>query len=220
MGISGNRSGNVASRWRSAGGRLGVAVAAVAVIALAGCGSSSKTTSSTTAAPSSTSSTTTGSSTSGGAGSISIADGVSITPAPGWSVVQHQSTSLSLANKDQTVFYFVTVGKSSASDATSQLQQDIQADSDPANGNKDYHNVQVQGTPQNDPPSDTTKFDQGASAQFTATDSQDQPVTGVYGELFSTTSGNSVFISAWAADANTLNQAQSDLKEMNKSLES
>lgn len=144
---------------------------------------------------------------------IRIADGISITLSPGWTLAEHGPNSVTLYDADNTSRMQVTVKPAAGTDAAAVLQADInKLTSNPSTG---LTNVVHLG--------DTTtktlqsaNFQQEASIDYSAEVSTQQgtlPILGVFEELLNTSDHRSAFIDFRQSGDATL-QAVSDAGKM------
>lgn len=137
---------------------------------------------------------------------VNLGNGISITPAHGWSVAnQPDDHTVLLTNSDSTVNFFVTVGKAQSTDVQQELMLDIKG------LETNLTNVQLTGAQQ----MTTTgnNFPQAAGVNYTADVSTQQgttALTGAFFELLNPSTGGSAFIDFAAASADALNSATHD----------
>jgi hypothetical protein len=143
-------------------------------------------------------------------GLINIGDGISLTPATGWSVESQsqKDKSVLLINADTSAEMFVAVGKVSGTDIAQVLSVDIKN----VTSGGAFSNVQLttQGQP-NTLQSD--RFQQELAVGYTA-DLQTQqgtiPVVGVFLELLNTSTGESAFVDVHAVSSDAMKKAAKD----------
>jgi hypothetical protein len=128
------------------------------------------------------------------AGPISIVDGISITPAPGWTLTEQGPNWVTLYDANNTSRMQVTVKPASGSDVVAALQADInRLISSSSTG---LNNVVNLGAPTTKP-LQSANFQQDASIDYTANISTQQgtiPILGVFDELLNTSNHQSAFI--------------------------
>ncbi len=127
------------------------------------------------------------------ADSIAIGQGISITPAPGWTLADHDTDSVLLRNADSSAQMYVTLKPAGGTDVVAVLQADInnllKTSSgglvDAGLGKPDTKTLQ------------STKFQQAASIDYIADVSTQQgtiSVMGAFSELLNTSNQLSAFI--------------------------
>lgn len=128
------------------------------------------------------------------ANAIAIADGISITPAPGWTLTDRGPNWVTLFDPNNTAAIHVTVKPADGTDAAAVLQGDVnQLISAPSTG---LTNVNVMGAPTTKT-LQSEKFQQAASMNYTADFSAQLGIThliGVFMELLNTSNHQSAFI--------------------------
>ncbi|WP_370496296.1 hypothetical protein [Mycobacterium sp. pR1184] len=149
--------------------------------------------------------------------SVAIVSGVSITPAPGWTIADRGPNWVALSNNDSSAQLQVAVKPAGGADLVGMLQADInQLTGTPAAGLSNVKNLDapitraVQGN----------KFQQEAFINYTADVSGPQgpiPVIGTFNELLNTSTGQSAFIDFRQND-NATTQVDNDGGSMINSL--
>ena len=128
------------------------------------------------------------------AGPIAIANGISLTPAPGWTLTNRGPNWVTLYNADSTARIQVEVKRAGGTDILAELQADInKLTSTPSTGLTNVTNLTGPSTKS----LHSAKFQQQASIDYTADISTQQgtiPVLGVFDELLNTTNMLSAFI--------------------------
>jgi hypothetical protein len=151
-------------------------------------------------------------------GQILIGNGISITPAPGWTLVKQDKMGqvLSLQNSDGSARLIVGVFKSHKTDVGQVLSDGITNSISSSN----YSNVQ-QGQPQQKS-LQGKNFQQEDSVTFSATwtDSQGNTGTdyGVWGALLNPSTTESAFLYMFAVDNDSANAATPDFNTMVSSI--
>jgi hypothetical protein len=123
---------------------------------------------------------------------IDIAQGISITPAPGWTVGHRGPDWVALNNPDGSAQLRVAVKPASGTDAVAVLQADMNQYTS-SSGLGDMTNLSAPNTQ----PLQSANFQQEASIDYTADVSAPQgpiPVLGTFSELLNTSNGKSAFI--------------------------
>jgi len=149
------------------------------------------------------------------AGSVSIGNGISLTPAPGWTIEGNQPHSVMLLSADSTAEMFVTVGAAESTDITQVLSDDIK---NLVNGY--LTNIQLLsksqvGTIQ------SNNFQQKLAIAYSAdlqTQQGSTPVVGVFIELLNPTTQNSAYIDLHAVSDAAFNAAENDAVAMVNSM--
>lgn len=125
---------------------------------------------------------------------IAIAQGVSVTPAPGWTVGNRGPNWVALNNADTSAQLRITVKPAGGTDAAALLQADI----DQFTGGASAILTDVNRlNPPDTKPLPGANFQQQASVNYTATVVNPQgtiPVIGTFTELLNTSNGRSAFI--------------------------
>lgn len=125
---------------------------------------------------------------------IAIAQGVSVTPAPGWTVGHRGPNWVALSNADTSAQLRITVKPADGADAAGLLQADI--DQFTGSASAILTDVNRLTAPESKPLPGPT-FQQEASVNYTATVVSPQdtiPVIGTFTELLNTSNGRSAFI--------------------------
>ncbi|WP_240629744.1 hypothetical protein [Mycobacterium colombiense] len=125
---------------------------------------------------------------------IAIAQGVSVTPAPGWTVGNRGPNWVALNNADTTAQLRITVKPAGGADAAGLLQADI--DQFTGGASAILTDVNRLTAPETKP-LPGPNFQQEASVDYTATVVNPQgtiPVIGTFTELLNTSNGRSAFI--------------------------
>jgi hypothetical protein len=144
---------------------------------------------------------------------ITIGQGVSITPAPGWTLANQGTNWVMLYNADSTAQTYVTVGKASGTDILAELQADINSLTSASSAG--LSNVQMEK-----PLTNTLQgnnFQQDAIIGYTADQSTQQGTTsivGVFAELLNPSNQQSAFIDMKAVSPAAANQAGTDTGRM------
>jgi len=125
---------------------------------------------------------------------ITIADDISITPAPGWTVTDRGPNSVTLYDAGNVSRMQVTVKPASGTDVAAVLQADInQLTSAPSTGLTNVVNLSAPMTKT----LQSAKFQEQSSIDYTAEISTQQgtlPILGVFDELLNTSNHQSAFI--------------------------
>ncbi|GAB1814949.1 hypothetical protein MUNTM_39880 [Mycobacterium sp. MUNTM1] len=140
---------------------------------------------------------------------IAIAQGVSITPAPGWTVGHRGPNWVALNNADTSAQLRITVKPAGGTDAAGLLQGDI--DQFTSGASAILTDVNRLNPPDNEP-LPGANFQQQASVNYTATVVHPQgaiPVIGTFTELLNTSNGRSAFID-FRQDSSATTQAAAD----------
>nr|WP_096290778.1 hypothetical protein [Mycobacterium ahvazicum] len=151
------------------------------------------------------------------AGSIAIVNGVSITPAPGWTVAHRGPNWVALSDNDSSAQLQVAVKPADGTDLVGMLQADInQLSGTPAAGLINVKNLSapITRTLQD------TNFQQEAFINYTADVSGPQgsiPVIGTFNELLNTSTHQSAFVD-FRQDDSATTQVDSDGELMINSL--
>lgn len=128
------------------------------------------------------------------AGAINIANGISLTPAPGWTLTNRGPNWITLYNADSTARIQVEVKTAGGPDILAELQADInRLTSTPTTGLTNVTNLSGPTTKA----LHSANFQQQASIDYTADISTQQgiiPVLGVFDELLNTSNLLSAFI--------------------------
>jgi hypothetical protein len=147
-------------------------------------------------------------------GAVSVGDGITLTPAPGWSVESQSKDdrTVTLINADTSAEMFVAVGKASGTDIAQVLSTDITN----ATSGAAFSNVKLSGQP-SQKTRQSDRFQQERGVGYTA-DLQTQqgtiPVVGVFAELLNTSTRESAFIDVHAVSSDALKQAAEDADAM------
>lgn len=140
---------------------------------------------------------------------IAIAQGVSVTPAPGWTVGHRGPNWVALNNPDTSAQLRVTVKPAGGTDAAALLQADIDQFTSGASAIlTDVNRL----NPPDTRPLPGANFQQQASVNYTATVLNPQgaiPVIGTFTELLNTANGRSAFID-FRQDSSATTQAADD----------
>jgi hypothetical protein len=123
---------------------------------------------------------------------IDIAQGITITPAPGWTVGHRGPDWVALNNPDGSAQLRVAVKPAGGTDVVA----DLQADADQYTASSGLGNVNNLSAP-NTQPLQSANFQQEASIDYTADVSAPEgpiPVLGTFSELLNTSNGKSAFI--------------------------
>lgn len=140
---------------------------------------------------------------------IAIAQGVSVTPAPGWTVGHRGRNWVALNNADTSAQLRITVKPAGGTDAAALLQADIDQFTSGASAIlTDVNRLNAPDTK----PLPGPNFQQEASINYTATVVDPQgtiPVIGTFTELLNTSNGRSVFID-FRQDSSATTQATGD----------
>lgn len=137
---------------------------------------------------------------------VAIAQGVSVTPAPGWTVGNRGPNWVALNNADTTAQLRITVKPAGGADAAGLLQADI--DQFTGGASAILADVNRLAAPETTPLPGPT-FQQKASVDYTATVVNPQgaiPVIGTFTELLNTSNGGSAFID-FRQDSSATSQA-------------
>lgn len=149
---------------------------------------------------------------------IAIAQGVSVTPAPGWTVGHRGPNWVALNNPDTSAQLRVTVKPAGGTDAAAVLQADIDQFTSGASAIlTDVNRL----NPPDTRPLPGANFQQRASVDYTATVLNPQgaiPVIGTFTELLNTADGRSAFID-FRQDSSATTQAAGDGGMMIASME-
>ncbi len=125
---------------------------------------------------------------------ITIANGISITPAPGWTLGTRGPDWVMLYNADSSARMHVTVKTASGTDVVAVLQQDItRVTGEPSTSLANVSNLTGPTTKA----LQSANFQQQASIDYTADVSTQQgtiPILGVFSELLNTSNQLSAFI--------------------------
>jgi hypothetical protein len=127
------------------------------------------------------------------ANSIDLGSGISVTPAPGWTMDTQKPNAVLLFNADSTASFLVAVGAANEGDVVAQLQDDtnlLTTGPDAALTNAQLTTVTTNHL-------QSKAFQQEASMGYTATVSSQQgtsTVSGVFVELLNTATGESAFV--------------------------
>ncbi len=128
------------------------------------------------------------------ADSIAITDGISITLAPGWTLGEQESNSVTLYDADNTSRMQVTVKPADGTDVVAVLQGDINRLTGSAStGLTNVTNMEAPETKT----LQSAKFQQQASVPYSADISTQQgtlPILGVFEELLNTSNNLSAFV--------------------------
>lgn len=149
---------------------------------------------------------------------IDIAQGISITPAPGWTLGNRGPNWVALNNADTSAQMRVTIKPAGGTDVVAVLQADtnqLTGSSSAQFSNVSNLSAPVTRTLQ------SAKFQQEAFINYTATVVNQQgtiPVIGTFTELLNTTSGQSAFVD-FRQDSNATTQAAGDGGTMIASME-
>ena len=140
---------------------------------------------------------------------IAIAQGVSVTPAPGWTVGNRGPNWVALNNADTSAQLRITVKPAGGTDAAGLLQADIDQFTSGASAIlTDVNRL----NPPHTKPLPGVNFQQEASVNYTATVVHPQgaiPVIGTFTELLNTSNGRSAFID-FRQDSSATTQAAGD----------
>lgn len=140
---------------------------------------------------------------------IAIAQGVSVTPAPGWTVGNRGPNWVALNNADTSAQLRITVKPAGGTDAAALLQADI----DQFTGGASAILTDVNRlNPPDTKPLPGANFHRQASVNYTATVVNPQgtiPVIGTFTELLNTSNGRSAFID-FRQDSSATTQAAGD----------
>lgn len=151
------------------------------------------------------------------AGSIAIVNGVSITPAPGWTIADRGPNWVALSNNDSSAQLQVAVKPDGGTDLVGVLQADInQLSGTPAAGLINVKNLSAPITRTLQDPN----FQQEAFVNYTADVSGPQgpiPVIGTFNELLNTSTHQSAFVDFRQND-NATTQVDNDGELMINSL--
>ncbi|WP_081292768.1 hypothetical protein [Mycobacterium colombiense] len=143
------------------------------------------------------------------ADAIAIAQGVSVTPAPGWTVGHRGPNWVALNNADTSAQLRITVKPAGGADAAGLLRADIDQFTSGASAIlTDVNRL----NPPDTKPLPSANFQQQASVNYTATvvNAQDRiPVIGTFTELLNTSNGRSAFID-FRQDSSATTQAAGD----------
>lgn len=142
-------------------------------------------------------------------GAIAIAQGVSVTPAPGWTLGHRGPNWVALNNADTSAQLRITVKPAGGTDAAGLLQADIDQFTSSASAIlADVNRL----TPPDTKALPGPNFAQQASINYTATVVNPQgaiPVIGTFTELLNTSNGRSAFID-FRQDSSATTQAAGD----------
>jgi hypothetical protein len=147
---------------------------------------------------------------------INIAQGISITLAPGWTVGHRGSDWVALNNPDGSAQLRVAVKPAGGTDVVAVLQTDVNQYTS-SSGLGDMSNLSAPNTQ----PLQSANFQQEASIDYTADVSAPQgtiPVLGTFSELLNTANGQSAFID-FRQNNNATPQAVDDGGMMIRSLQ-
>jgi hypothetical protein len=140
---------------------------------------------------------------------IGIAEGISVTPAQGWTPGHRGADWLALTNADASAQMRITVKPAGGTDAVAVLQADINQYTNSASGTlSDVRTL----TGTDSKPLQGNNFQQEASIDYTANVVNPQgttPVIGTFTELLNTSNGRSAFID-FRQDDNATTQAAGD----------
>jgi hypothetical protein len=143
------------------------------------------------------------------ADAIEIAQGISITPAPGWTLGNRRPNWVALNNADTSAQMRVTVKPAGGTDVLTMLQSDINQFTSTASAILgDVKNLSAPGTKA----LQGGNFQQEAFTDYTAnvlTQRGTIPVIGRFSELLNTSNGRSAFID-FRQDSNATTQAVGD----------
>ncbi|OBH54436.1 hypothetical protein A5682_15755 [Mycobacterium mantenii] len=149
---------------------------------------------------------------------IAVAQGVSVTPAPGWTLGHRGPNWVALNNADTSAQLRITVKPAGGADAAGLLQADI----DQYTGGASAVLTDVNRlNPPETRPLTGANFQQAASIDYTATVVNPQgsiPVIGRFTELLNTSNGRSAFID-FRQDSSATTQAAADGGVMINSME-
>ena len=140
--------------------------------------------------------------------------GVSLTPAPGWTITQQDSNSVHLLSSDKTADIYITVGPAQSTDITQVLSADIQKRLEGVTGVQVVHTAQPEEF-------HGQNFNRAVTASYQGTWSTQQgttPIFGVFAELLNTSSGQSAFIDYSANSIAALNAHTAEADSMTNSL--
>ncbi|HTY31069.1 MAG TPA: hypothetical protein VMD50_06575 [Mycobacterium sp.] len=149
---------------------------------------------------------------------ITIALGISITPAPGWTLGHRGPDWVALNNADTSAQMRVTVKAAGGTDVVAVLRADI--DQFTGTSSAILSNVRNLSAPATQP-LPGNNFQQEAAVNYTAdvvTDQGTIPVIGTFSELLNTSNGKSAFID-FRQDGNATTQAAGDGGVMIRSME-
>jgi hypothetical protein len=139
--------------------------------------------------------------------------GVSLTPAPGWTITKQDPDSVVLVSGDQTAGIYIAVGGARLTDITQELSANIQ---------KYIAGEAVQVGPMGTPwvfPGQNFNLRVFASYQGTWSSQQGTtPIFGVFNELLNTSTGQSAFIDYFSASSATLTAKAAEANSMINSL--
>ena len=148
--------------------------------------------------------------------SVEVADGISITPAPGWKVAQQWDQDLLLLNNDGTAAMYVLVGAVESRDIQQVLSDDIQWETDQV-GLTD-----VKLGDFGEPNKVTSNvFNQSLGVPYAAvmpTQQGTQQIYGIFFELLNTKTGQASFIDLSALSQEELDAAVKDADTMVNSM--
>lgn len=149
---------------------------------------------------------------------IAIAQGVSVIPAPGWTLGHRGPNWVALNNADSSAQLRITVKPAGGADAAGLLQADV--DQFTGGASAILTDVNRLSTPETKP-LPGPNFQQQASIDYTATVVHPQgtiPVIGTFTELLNTSNGRSAFID-FRQDSSATSQAAADGGMMISSLQ-
>ena len=143
---------------------------------------------------------------------VDLSGGVSLTPAPGWTIAHQDKNSVTLLNSDSTVEMFATVGKANSTDIKAELANDIKRETTGGG----MTNVQLNP---GDPPTalQGTNFQKMYGVDYSGDVSTQQgttALTGTFIELLNPSTGLSAFIDTNSASNDALNKATTDAGKM------
>jgi hypothetical protein len=145
---------------------------------------------------------------------ITIGNGITLTPAPGWTVYHQKTGFVHLLNADKTVDMQVGVYTSNTTDVTQALTTNINASSATSGGI--FSNMKL-GTVSTDAPQGATNFQQEAYVAFTADESTQQGTShdvGTFRAFMNTSSRLAAFIVVAANDDAGLQAGANDYLSM------
>jgi hypothetical protein len=151
------------------------------------------------------------------AAAVDLGDGVSLTPAPGWTVEDTDEGFVAVVNAGGTAVMWVGMGPVNSKDVAQVLQADI-------NGFTSGKNSVLQNVQLSDVQTGSVKgdnFDELALVGYNADYSTQQgtvAVIGMFFELLNTSTGNAAFGDLMIGDDNAADQATSDAADMINSM--